>query len=927
MWEETTEPLLVHTLRAHRGEVSCADVSGGLLATGGGDCALRLWRWQPGAGWAEAGGAVRAHRYGVTAARWAASGALLASAGVDGAARVWSRALVPRRELAAPAAAAARALTWAASRLLVGYDDGVLCIWAVRRGTLLVRLVPCDGALHALTTLARGALLIVACTSGTLKVYDMNEVCASDESVREVLTPLLWEDGAHDLGALCAAANDVGDVAATGGHDARVRLWCVTGEARERRVHAGAVLCGHTAAVTSLHWARGGSLVSASLDRTARLWAPRTLTCLRVLHAHARYLTCAVLSPDLRFLLTGSNDRTVRTWSLGDFKLEDDIEPPCSVLTHFGLGDLEGIEPVNDEAQYDESANALGDDVGFNEAERLWISKDVHVGAINSIATYKDIVVTACSDGAVRIFRWSEQLQTLLCERELAAHRYPAMSVDLGAGGAMLLSAGLDGRARLWDVQSGLELLSLSGESVSGGEAGGGGVRCARVSPHRPPLLLLATDDGALALWRLDQHSSEPIHVYEAFDCAATCCAWAGDGRVCAAGAAGGELRALAPPPAHAPLHAQRDAHDLGVLSCDFVQKENWNESNTYTLASAGRDALVKIWKIQLEDDSCGGTSATMCLLCCLEAHGAAVESVRFGVGDDGSVRLATSGADGWARVWRLASDGRTEALAAVPVGGATGATAAALLGTSVLVAGILTGELTLWRLPVTNEDGKELTDDEGDDGVEPRYWGIAGVAKWLREYITRIPGAEVSIDTETTLVQRARDSGLTGARLLDDPVDELIRLLLPSFKFTENLEKYTNLEDQGEIEEDNKLEAEFEKSLDVSDIGSEVEENKQLRKRLEDELQWLRREPPDPKLETSAPHALRCAMTHALLREPARAADGFSYERANVLDYFFAADGAVSPLTGRRLRSARVVPNLGLRRTLREFLDSASNQ
>ncbi|CAG4973253.1 unnamed protein product, partial [Parnassius apollo] len=725
----------------------------------------------------------------------------------------------------------------------VGYDDGVLCIWAVRRGTLLVRLVPCDGALHALATLARGALLLVACTSGTLKVYDMNEVIAIDESAREV-TPLMWEDGAHDLGALCAAANDVGDVAATGGHDARVRLWCVTGEAIERRVTAGAVLCGHTAAVTSLHWARGGSLVSASLDRTARLWVPCTLTCLRVLHAHARYLTCAVLSPDLRFLLTGSNDRTVRTWSLGDFTLEDNIEPPCSILTHFGLGDLEGIEPVNEEALYDESATTSGDDAGFNEAERLWFSKDIHVGAINSIATYKDILVTACSDGAVRIFRWSEQLETLLCERVLAAHRYPAMSVDLGASGAMLLSAGLDGRARLWDVQEKGRLLCQGARSS----------------------------------------------VYEAFESAAMCCAWAVNGRVGAAGAAGGELRALVPPPAAASLCTHRAAHDLGVLSCDFAPKENWNKSNTYTLASAGRDALVKIWKIQLEEDTSGETSATMCLLCCLEAHGAAVESVRFGVGEYESVHLATSGADGWARVWRLAADGRTEALAAVPVGGATGATAATLLGTSVLVAGTLTGELTLWRLPATVEVGNELTDDEGDDGAEPRHWGVSGVVKWLREYITRIPGAEVSIDTEMTLVQRARDAGLTGAQLLDDPVDELMHLLLPPCKFTEDLEKNTNLDDKDDFEEYNKSEAEFEEKLDVSDIDLDVEANKQLRTRLQDELRWLRREPPNVKLEACAPHVLRCAMTHALLREPARAADGFSYERANILDYFFAA-------------------------------------
>lgn len=41
---------------------------------------------------------------------------------------------------------------------------------------------------------------------------------------------------------------------------------------------------------------------------------------------------------------------------------------------------------------------------------------------------------------------------------------------------------------------------------------------------------------------------------------------------------------------------------------------------------------------------------------------------------------------------------------------------------------------------------------------------------------------------------------------------------------------------------------------------------------------------------EDGAPPALRCAASHALLREPARAADGFTYERAVAADWLLAA-------------------------------------
>lgn len=171
------EPVLLQTLRAHGGEVACCDVAGdgARLASGGGDCTLRLWRWAAGAGWAESGAAPRAHRYGVTALRWARSGALLASGGVDGAARVWAaqEALAPRQVLAAPGAPAVRALCWlGAGVLCCGHDDGAVAVWRVGARVQLARLVAHAGALHALAAPARGALLLSACTEGVLKVFD-----------------------------------------------------------------------------------------------------------------------------------------------------------------------------------------------------------------------------------------------------------------------------------------------------------------------------------------------------------------------------------------------------------------------------------------------------------------------------------------------------------------------------------------------------------------------------------------------------------------------------------------------------------------------------------------------------------------------------------------------------------------------------------
>ncbi|KAJ8714311.1 hypothetical protein PYW07_002536 [Mythimna separata] len=896
--EEIEEPTLVQTLRAHRTEVTCADAMGALLVTGSGDRSLRLWRWAAGAGWDEAARAENAHRYGVTAARWAASGALLASGGVDGAARVWAaRTLAPRRLLAAPGAAAVRALCWAArARLLSGHDDGVLCVWHVPRAQLLARLHAHEGALHAVAAPARGAMLLTACTHGVLKVFDLAEVCRSGITGAATPPALAWVDNVHDLGALCAAVTEDGALCATGGQDALVCLWHSRAEdGWPRGLLAGGVRArGHAAAVTALRWAGWGAralLASASLDRTARLWLPAgaELRCVRVVHAHSRYLTCVVLAHDMRYLLTGSNDRTLRMWSLGSLTLDDQLDTPCEALAHFGLGDLKGIGPVDDEVVEqpgDDTETAPdGDEEEATSMRRLWAGA-VHAGTINYIATHGDLVATASSDGVARVFRWAAAARELQPLHALAAHHYPVMACDFAAAGSVLLTAGLDGRACVWDVESGVQLRSLSVPACAGaeGEAGGGGMRAARAAPRRPALLLLATDDGLAPLWSLDDDDPKPLHVFMDHSAAVTCCAWSCDARLAATGSAAGELCLHAPPPSARLLHHDPHAHDLeGVQSCDFAPSPSALAlpENTYLLATAGADSLIKMWSIHYDEEL---ASATVRAVQTLELHGGGATSLRWG-----GALLAAAGADRVLRVWRVAARGAAARLLAV-LAGDGGALAVALLADRagpLLLCGSLGGELAAWRVPA------ELRDDEDDeDGTPPCYWQREGVRRWLRECITHVPGSELQPDEETFLIQRAEEANMTGSKLLSVSMNTL----LEHFGYA---------------------------AVD-SDAGADSEAAEDARPaRMRDELAWLRAPPPSYDQERAAPHALLCPLSHRVMHEPVFAADGYTYERANILDWFLAADGAVSPVSGRRLLSACLQLNYGVRAQLRDYLSS----
>lgn len=79
--------------------------------------------------------------------------------------------------------------------------------------------------------------------------------------------------------------------------------------------------------------------------------------------------------------------------------------------------------------------------------------------------------------------------------------------VRIDVGRRWLLRSGTDDELS----QTGVQLRALRPPAVHETETGGGGVRMCRVSPHRPPLLLLATDDGLAPVWSLGEPDPAPI--------------------------------------------------------------------------------------------------------------------------------------------------------------------------------------------------------------------------------------------------------------------------------------------------------------------------------------------------------------------------------------------------------------------------------
>lgn len=224
----------------------------------------------------------------------------------------------------------------------------------------------------------------------------------------------------HSGTVLSIDTNPEHNLLASSSKDCSVIIW----KCDEGSYTQVATLTGHTSSVSGVAWSHLPEnilLVSVSSDLTLKLWQPakgnvdklHKTKCVYTIKAHEKDINCVTVSPNDKFIITGSLDKTAKVWSSDKGNL---------------LGVLRGHK------------------------RGIWSVR---------FSPVDQCVLTSSGDALVKLWRLSD----FSCIRTYEGHSSSVLNCQFTSYGRQLVSCCADGLIKVWNTQTSECVTTLDGHA------------------------------------------------------------------------------------------------------------------------------------------------------------------------------------------------------------------------------------------------------------------------------------------------------------------------------------------------------------------------------------------------------------------------------------------------------------------------------
>lgn len=252
----------------------------------------------------------------------------------------------------------------------------------------------------------------------------------------------------HQSYVFTAVFSSDGTKVVTASADKTARVWDA-GEGKEV-----AVLRGHEEEVITAALSPDGSRVlTASWDGSARVWDAATGIELVVLRGHTQSVRTATFSADGARVVTASGDKTARVWNSRNGEALAVLRGHKSAVVQAVLS-LDGTRVAT--VSEDKTARVWDAETGREVATFQMEGQSVDDAAFSPDGAQ---LVIACGDNIARVYDATNAKEIAV----LRGHTEALCDVAFSQDGTRVITASFDTTARVWDANTGDELVVLRG--------------------------------------------------------------------------------------------------------------------------------------------------------------------------------------------------------------------------------------------------------------------------------------------------------------------------------------------------------------------------------------------------------------------------------------------------------------------------------